>query len=522
MKFYTACLFSRAGPIDEGTSVTDHLKIDAYAKRKRDQAVYSDEGKQQPIAWPSPSPHTTTLEDYAADFIDVEPLDQKVALSILNRREQHRSDTRPAHALETDSPAPKQRDIPDCMIGDPHQLQGIVLPNPQAFPEQIPSDTCELPMDHIHHQPETCAHGRSGRVACGQCAAVCPLGAIDTSKGDIRIDTEVCSGCALCTIVCPTGAMAVQQSRAQHLLATVKGRITDERKRCHVTPIVVFYLRGSDCASLPEDKVGLNRPVLRFPLTALGRAGPEVWLGAIAYGAHQVFLSLPDSAPDAWKQTLAGVHAWTQGALTAIGPRAGRIDVVFNDTPWFVDDEAEGNIHPPATFSPHQPKRDLIRCSIMHLAACESSSAKIVELPEGAPFGGVTVKTHCTLCTACAGVCPTSALSITGAASELRFEESACIQCQQCSNVCPENAIELFPRMIASSADDAAGQLLHAEESFACIGCGRPFASAGMVRKLTASLGQHWMYRKEKEKRLLKMCRECRIKALFQSSHTGN
>ena len=268
--------------------------------------------------------------------------------------------------------------------------------------------------------------------------------------------------------------------------------------------------------------MGLNPPVLRFPLAEVGHAGPDAWLGALAYGAARVILHLPADAPYAKMEGFAGVLDWTRGALAEIGPAGGRIALAVGDLRWDAAGDEEQTERPPAPFSPCQPKRDLIRCSIMHLAACEPTGDRIVPLPEGAPFGTVAVSAACTLCTACAAVCPTAALSIAGAGSELRFKEADCIQCGQCHQVCPERAVDLYPRMVAASPPHTARRLLHSEVPFDCIECGQPFATAGMVQKMIASLDRHWMYRKEREMRLLKMCRDCRVKALFQASGTGN
>ena len=43
-------------------------------------------------------------------------------------------------------------------------------------------------------------------VACGSCAAECPVGAI--SEGDIYvIDASLCIDCGACDATCPTGAI---------------------------------------------------------------------------------------------------------------------------------------------------------------------------------------------------------------------------------------------------------------------------------------------------------------------------
>ena len=43
-------------------------------------------------------------------------------------------------------------------------------------------------------------------IACGACAAECPMEAIAEGDGKFEIDPEKCVGCGACAGVCPVGA----------------------------------------------------------------------------------------------------------------------------------------------------------------------------------------------------------------------------------------------------------------------------------------------------------------------------
>jgi ferredoxin len=43
-------------------------------------------------------------------------------------------------------------------------------------------------------------------VLCGQCAALCPSGAITLEAGEIRFDEKRCVGCCGCLNICPENA----------------------------------------------------------------------------------------------------------------------------------------------------------------------------------------------------------------------------------------------------------------------------------------------------------------------------
>ena len=43
-------------------------------------------------------------------------------------------------------------------------------------------------------------------IACGACAAECPVGAITEGDGKFEIDPEMCVECGACAGTCPVGA----------------------------------------------------------------------------------------------------------------------------------------------------------------------------------------------------------------------------------------------------------------------------------------------------------------------------
>lgn len=43
-------------------------------------------------------------------------------------------------------------------------------------------------------------------IACGACAAECPVEAISEGDGKYEINPDLCAGCGSCAQVCPVGA----------------------------------------------------------------------------------------------------------------------------------------------------------------------------------------------------------------------------------------------------------------------------------------------------------------------------
>ena len=44
-------------------------------------------------------------------------------------------------------------------------------------------------------------------IACGSCAAECPVGAITEGAAHYEIDADACLECGACAGTCPTGAI---------------------------------------------------------------------------------------------------------------------------------------------------------------------------------------------------------------------------------------------------------------------------------------------------------------------------
>ena len=371
----------------------------------------------------------------------------------------------------------------------------------------------------------------AGPAACNLCGEACPTKAIASRDGVLQIDHAACPGCGLCAAVCPTGALHTRHPTSQELLVAVHGRIADARLEHRTAPTVIFRQAPEDHASWSRalldggngdealsdpERAKAASPVVSFPLRAVGCSGPEIWLGALAYGAGRVIVELPPSYPSPMKAVLAGQQAWAAALVKGLGhsPRCLQLKAEGDPLPSLKHQPVAET--PVADFDPFQSKRTLIRSGAAHLAACAEPPRAAVELPAGAPFGTVVLdSTACTLCTACCGVCPTGALGPTGGAPELHLLESECIQCGRCRQTCPEQALALAPRLVWDRDRAERPRRLYAQAPAACTRCGRPFAPPALLARLHERLEGHWMYRREEDRRRLSMCRECRVRDLF-------
>jgi len=166
----------------------------------------------------------------------------------------------------------------------------------------------------------------------------------------------------------------------------------------------------------------------------------------------------------------------------------------------------------PATFNVAAEKRTTLDFAIDHLARGEQ---KAIPLPAGAPFGSLAVnKDACTLCKACIGACPESALIDAQETPSLRFIERNCVQCGLCANTCPEDAITLVPRLLVG-AEAKTPVTLNEAEPFNCVRCAKPFGTRQMVENMLGKLGGHSMF--AGGTRRLQMCGDCRVVDMMEN-----
>jgi hypothetical protein len=53
--------------------------------------------------------------------------------------------------------------------------------------------------------------------------------------------------------------------------------------------------------------------------------------------------------------------------------------------------------------------------------------------------------------------------------------------------------------------------VLHAEEPFCCIRCGKAFATKSLIDNMTSKLAGHSMFQSERAIQRLMMCEDCRV-----------
>jgi ferredoxin len=372
---------------------------------------------------------------------------------------------------------------------------------------------------YFSYAEKICAHSRSAKTGCDKCIDVCSTGAI-SPKGDIvAFDAHLCMGCGGCATVCPTGAVTHAYPRTTDLGRRLKTLLATYRDAGGKDACVLFHnSTGSRdlIAGLARNGRGLPARVIPLEVHHPASLGIDVLLGALAYGASQVMLLASPEEDAAYGDAVRGQLGHAGKVLEALGYAGTHLHWLACES---VDvlEGAVWSLRPaataarPAGFDFAREKRITLEFALEHLSQHAKSPTEVIALGAGAPWGRVDVdKKTCTLCMACVGACPASALVDGRETPMLKFIERNCVQCGLCANTCPENAITLIPRL--SLAKDARTEIvLNEAEPFHCVGCGKAFGTRQMVENMVGKLRLHSMFAGEQALRRLRMCADCRV-----------
>lgn len=376
----------------------------------------------------------------------------------------------------------------------------------------------------IFFSEKQCIHGRSRTKDCRECLTICPVGAIQSADRKISVNHYLCQGCGACALVCRADAIRMIHPSAEEILARLENTLTN---RTGVDRPSILFINATETPGYDNktDNERSNDISVHFPVEQSGHIGLGLLAASLAYGASRVVVVCADQEP---KDIVGAVERQTDMAravLEGLNLSGGKTPFA-KDLPGSSDTSKlkcmmigfDAHPLPAQAFSLRKGNRAIVRQAVQHLYDQSGVQERGISLPDGSPFGAVAVNSAaCTLCMACAVVCPTGAMSAAGLVPRLEFIESRCHQCGLCQEACPEKAIRLLPRIYCDPEAVENPVVLCEAEPFRCVECGVPFATKGMIDRLRDKLRGHWMYTESRQLRRLQMCRICRTRDALQS-----
>jgi ferredoxin len=380
---------------------------------------------------------------------------------------------------------------------------------------------------YFHYEPRLCAHSRSGRKGCDLCLEVCSSGAITADGDKVKVESHVCAGCGGCATVCPSGAMTHAVPRVPDLGARIKAMLGTYRDAGGKDACLLFHDAGAGRKAVMElGRRGKGLPARVIPVECfhVASVGIDLMLGAVAYGASQVCVLTTEETDAAYAAALRQQMGYAQAILQGLGFEGRHFSTVAADALeaqlWALQ-PAQAPAQA-AAWNLSSEKRTSLDFAIDHLANQAKAAPEEIPLPAGAPYGALEVnKAACTLCKACIGACPESALQDAQDYPRLRFIERNCVQCGLCADTCPEDAIRLVPRLLLGAQAKNAVTLNEAQP-FDCVRCGKPFGTKAMIDAMLAKVGGHSMFAGGGALKRLQMCADCRVVDMMSVKDEGH
>ncbi len=394
------------------------------------------------------------------------------------------------------------------------------------------------------YKQKLCAHSRNETVGCNACVDICSAEAIssDKSRQQIKVNPNLCVGCGACTTVCPTGALTYGYPKAQEQGLKIKTLLSTYHAAGGKDAVLMLHSQDGGLKVIEELgraaqlklAKGLPANVIPMSLWHTASLGLEVWLTAVAYGAHQVLVLCTHEEAPQYLEGLEAQMAVAQSLLTGLGYEGVHFQVVRAKNAMDLEGslQANGAVKLQAKWKKQVPavlakyavapeKRSTLELALDHLSEHAPSALQpnnsAIALPAASPLGALKVNADkCTLCLSCVSACPASALQDNPDLPQLRFIEKNCVQCGLCATTCPEDAIELVPRFLRTPERKQA-QVLNQSQPYGCVKCGKPFGTLKAIEAMLGKLAGHSMFQGAALERL-KMCGDCRVIDIYSSS----
>lgn len=332
-----------------------------------------------------------------------------------------------------------------------------------------------------------------GAERCGLCVTACPVGAITLAGGTAAIDKTACIGCGICVSACPTRAVTLPDAsldRHEAQLGALLAPASDGK-----TPGIIFACKHS-APILEGVEGGAGGRWLPLELPSLGMLTPGWILQTLVAGAPAVaVLQCGSQCPPGSADALAEQIAYCRIALGHIVDEDPSVRVrILSEVPEELSRALVGVPSRPLSGADERSSLTLSEPAataqaLQWLSGGRAGRSWSVAAP-ASPLGVVRIDgVACTACGACAGACPTQALTLEERDDEIALvlDPSSCLGCARCESVCPERAVTV--RKETSIAVLARGTVVPKVETMQrCRRCGGPIAPGAMLRRISGLL----------------------------------
>lgn len=358
----------------------------------------------------------------------------------------------------------------------------------------------------ITYNSSVCQYHKRRSEHCAKCAEICPTTAIlkDDEERILEFSQIDCLGCGGCVSVCPSGSLDYAPMNRDSFFK------------------MLDFVRGSKICIIPKKmplehlNLKLGEGVLPFMIEG------EKWLSNLhflsllqASGANLVF----------YTDFVSRGSAEAIGLLNAVFERKFGKKAVFvaSDEKELENALTKLEFIEGLNFSFHNntpTNRENFAVRLRHLI--DDENLGVVESGEWLRYGDLRLNVDtCTLCLACVGACNVGALIADSKENALKFNPSLCTTCGYCEASCAEKdtlKLERSGLRLEKSYFDF--RTLTKDELFACVECGKEFATKKAVEKI-ASLMRDKFANDEAKLKSLYCCADCKAKVMLGAMMRG-
>ena len=352
------------------------------------------------------------------------------------------------------------------------------------------------------YDPTICQYNERRVEICSKCEEVCPTVAItkDDKTKTLTFSQIDCDGCGGCVSVCPSGALDYAPTNRDSIFEMSKFY-----KETH--PLIV-----PSKMNMQNLMINLKENVLPFAiegekflsevsfLTLLQMSGSQVvfYSDVLSKGTKDSIRILNDIYQKKYQKDAILVAMDEEELEDALN------EVSFIENSYFNFNQNE------------LKKREAFSQRLQKIVGTEDLG--VVKTGEHIHYGRVLVnESNCTLCLACVGACNVDALFANESDFTLRVNPSLCTACGYCEVSCPEvdcltivrDEIELQPTWFKEN-------ILAKDKLFACVECGKEFATTKAIEKIANMMGAIFALSSETKKRTLYCCEDCKPKIMIK------
>ncbi|MFV0562857.1 4Fe-4S binding protein [Malaciobacter mytili] len=352
-----------------------------------------------------------------------------------------------------------------------------------------------------------CQYHERREEVCGRCEEVCPTTAIIKidSKKHLEFSQIDCHGCGGCISICPSGALDYAPISRNSIFEMAK-EFRD------FIPLIIPNKMNISSVNVP-----LKENVLPFKIEGEKFLHETSFLTILQEsGSQLIFFTdfLSKGSKDA-------IRILNEIYTKKYGKKA--IFVAMNEEE-LKEALQEVDFIDKSKFSYNQEderKRETFAVRLSALVGQEDLG--VVKTGEHLHYGKVNInEDKCTLCLACVGACNVDALKAYPEDNTLRLNPSICTACGYCELSCPEkDCLTIQQDIIELNPSWFLQRVVAKDELFACVECGKEFATKKAVEKIANIMGPIFANNPAKQ-RTLYCCENCKPKVMLSADISKN